>query len=244
MPTEGPFVTPTRAVSTATATYPPLPTVLPTVIDPNAPTPTDYPPQLPRAGSEVVSESSGSSITDDVNGMTYVIRARVAKIDPPFWSTIDGKRPSIVESSDITSPALLNVEEVYKGPSISSLEVGIGGYCFTPTSCTPRPFQFTWEDLVGYDLILFIIEQPQVGGRPQVPTRAYPYATYVIHPNASRDELLFIHSTKRITLSRSGLESSIRAAPSANHGKTLTRAVTIRYQWNATKRFAQRIEVM
>jgi hypothetical protein len=216
-PTEAPFATETRAVPTITPTFGPLPAPSPVVIDPNVPTPTDYPPQLPREGAMIVSEANGWPMDKLVDSMTYVLRGRVARIDPPFWSSEDGKRPPFIHWYDITTPALLNVEEVYKGPYITTLEIGLPGLCFAPTACTEQPTQYSWGDVVGYDLILFIVQQLQVPGRPLVPTHAYPFSTYVVHPNAARDELLAVSGTGRATISRSKLEASIRSAPTANH---------------------------
>jgi hypothetical protein len=213
--TAPPTLTPYRLAPTPT--WGPLPTVLPTVIPANLPRPTGYPTAVPRLGDLIISESGGWSLDQQVAATTYIVRAKVARIDPPFWSTLNGQRPAVVGSHDVTSPALLTVEEVYKGPSMQNLEVGIEGYCFTPSECTGYPYEYTWSDLAGYDLVLFIIAQPQVPGRPVVPTHAYPFRTYVINPDPTKDEAMFIAPGGVNYLPLSQLVSEIQAAPTANH---------------------------
>jgi hypothetical protein len=149
--------------------------------------------------------------------MSYVIRARVSRIDPPFWLTADGKQPSFIQDTDISSPALLNVIEVYKGPPMATLEVAIGGYCFSPAACTDLPYNFTWADVSGYDLILFVVDHDQLPGRPVFPTRAYPFHTYVVNPDPSKDEAALIHFSRLLPTTLSKLVSDIRNAPTSNH---------------------------
>jgi hypothetical protein len=140
----------------------------------------------------------------------------VARIDPPFWNTPDGKRPAIISDQFVGSPALLNVSEVYKGPAMWSIEVSLVGACFTPSECTDLPLQYVWDDVLGYDLILFLQPLSSGAGPSRLPAQAVPFLTYVVNPDPSKDEAQFIDGLTPQYVTRSRLERDIRTAPTAN----------------------------
>jgi hypothetical protein len=208
--------TPTPYRLAPTPTWGPLPTVLPTVIPANLPSPTGYPSIVPRRGLFVASESDSWSISKLVDSSTYVIRARVARIDPPFWQTADGREPVVIDYQNVATPALLTVEKVYKGPPMTTIEVGVAGACFAPARCTSFLFGYTWQDVIGYDLILFIVDGFQAPGRPAKPTTAVPIDTFIVNPDSGKDEALWVRASESRASSLSDLLAQIRSAPSAN----------------------------
>ena len=153
-----------------------------------------------------------------VDSSAYVIRARVARIDPPVRATLNRQRPTVINFQNVATSALLNVLNVYKGPPMSTIEVALPGSCFSPTDCTLLPMQYQWRDVVGYDLILFLVAiPPPPSGVSALPAQAGPFLTYVVNPNPTKDDVLFINAPSPVHQSLSQLEAAIRAAPIANH---------------------------
>ena len=89
-------------------------------------------PKLPRPEIDVVGEDR-NTIADNFHLAALVARARIDRIDPPFWYTANDRRPAVVTFQTVATPAHLTITKVYRGPPLKEVEAAIEGACFTPT---------------------------------------------------------------------------------------------------------------
>ncbi len=122
-----------------------------------------------------------------------------------------------IDDHNVATPALLHVEHVYKGPAVSDISATIGGACFGPNSCSTFSTEWAWQDLVGYDLILFL-GAPYAGDPYMVQHNYYwPFRTFIID-TTNPNQALVIEGPLRGIVQVDALEARIRTAPGVNSG--------------------------
>jgi hypothetical protein len=190
---------------------------LPTVIPLDFPTPAGLPSQLPRTNA--VRCCDPNSLKTSAQSADLIVRAWVLRINPPFWNTPDGKPPAgNLQLADVRSPAELQVREIYKGPTgLTEVVVLLNGACFTATNCVGPRDQYLWNDVVGYDVILFL-------SRPEGQSVEKRYAdafaeshTYVIDPDPTKDRVLYIYGSAPIYQALSILLAQIHSSLTTPH---------------------------
>jgi hypothetical protein len=100
---------------------------------------------------------------------------------------------------------------------MQTLEAAVGGACFGPSRCTLFPSGYTWQDVVGYDLILFIAKGIQMPGQPARPANAFPARIFIVNPDSGKNEALSVQPSRSETWSLPDLLAQIRSAPTASH---------------------------
>ena len=137
----------------------------------------------------------------------------------PRSSRPAGSRPraqplgALGETSVIT-PATFQALHVYKGPNVTSFEAAIWGACWSETLCSHFWVEYHWQDLIGYDVILFAL-----GPSPEDHwfKGYYPWKVYIVDPN-DPDNLMIPERDAASYENFSRLDPAIRAAPGVNAG--------------------------
>src|SRR5262249_6308741 len=154
-------------LATPTPFLPPTPTVIPTagfpltpiLVPPAFPTPTGLPPT--RLGVYMSEEGwfeydakqrGKNPFAEMARFSSAVVLGSIRELDPPIFLTPPTNRWDQPES--VLSPAMLQVEHVYRGPSAATLRVVHPGACFTAADCLPDIVHYRWSDLIGYHLLL------------------------------------------------------------------------------------------
>jgi hypothetical protein len=186
---------------------PPTPPAIPTAVVPLTPirvptaypTPTGLPPT--RLGVYVSEEGwfeydakqrGKNPFAEMARFSSAVVLGSIRELDPPIFLTPPTNRWDQPES--VLSPAMLQVEHVYRGPSAATLRVVHPGACFTAADCLPDVVHYRWSDLIGYHMLLRL-NGPSTEPKDRV--YYFPFKVFVVFPD--RDEAVDITYSGRAT---------------------------------------------